>query len=126
MAESTIHLKSLRINDALQPAGKVNVRFNERLSETPFSFQLKGNFPNPFNPGTYIHYEIDQSGPVQLILFDLLGRKVRQLVNRVHAPGGYTVFWDGKVDGKDAPSGHYICHLRSRQQIHNKKVTKLK
>lgn len=60
------------------------------------SFQLKQNFPNPFNPTTTIRYEIEKKGLINITVFDLLGEEIIQLVNRVETPGIKHVIWNGK------------------------------
>jgi len=66
--------------------------------------------PNPFNPTTTIGYEVPVAGMVSLTIYDLLGRKVRSLVEqRAVVPGRYTVVWDGTADyGMRVPTGMYL------------------
>ncbi|MFA6455481.1 MAG: DUF4350 domain-containing protein [Bacteroidota bacterium] len=72
-------------------------------------YELQQNFPNPFNPNTFIHYSIGHSGTVQLEIFNVLGQKVRQLKNENQAIGSYTAEWDGKDDeGQAVASGVYF------------------
>ena len=47
--------------------------------DVPRSYALHNNFPNPFNPETQIRFEIGKQENVQLVIYDLLGRKVRTL-----------------------------------------------
>ena len=73
----------------------------------PPGFRLEQSYPEPFNPGTDIRYEIAESVPVRLAVFDLLGREVATLVDDRQAPGTYTVRFDG---GRFA-SGVYYYRL---------------
>lgn len=78
-------------------------------SETPISYSLKQNFPNPFNPTTQISYQIPQQQFVKLEVFDLLGRRVSQLVNENQPAGNYTVIFDAS----NLTSGVYIYRLQA-------------
>lgn len=58
-------------------------------SETPESFELKQNFPNPFNPNTIINYSVPREGLISLEVFDVSGRNVATLVSEVKQAGNY-------------------------------------
>jgi len=82
----------------------------------PRSTVLYQNYPNPFNQNTIIKYYLPDIGyqpaQVQLIIYDLLGRQVRVLVDKDQYPGEYTVNWDGSNQGGRAlPSGVYFYRL---------------
>ena len=81
----------------------------------PTEYALSQNYPNPFNATTSIQYLVvsDQSPPhVTLTIFNLLGQKVRTLVDGVKEPGSYTVTWDGTdASGSNVPSGVYFYRL---------------
>lgn len=83
----------------------------------PRAFRLEQNYPNPFNPSTTIVYHVPQDAsvfPVSLNIYDLRGRLVRSLVERDHASGRHTAFWDGTDGGgQPLPSGVYLYRLRS-------------
>ncbi|MEL6822774.1 MAG: FlgD immunoglobulin-like domain containing protein, partial [Calditrichota bacterium] len=75
-------------------------------------FQLRQNFPNPFNPETTIQFELSAAGNFQLVIFDVLGRRVRELVNENLASGSFQVRWDGRDDlGREVSSGIYVYQL---------------
>ena len=84
-------------------------------AEIPRGFQpLGNNHPNPFNPSTTIAYSVpgETVGKVVLAVYDIRGRRVRQLVNSVHAPGQYRVAWEGTDSrGRALPSGVYFCRM---------------
>ncbi|MGE5177665.1 MAG: FlgD immunoglobulin-like domain containing protein [Bacteroidota bacterium] len=80
----------------------------------PARNELSQNFPNPFNPSTVIHYSIAQTGPVTIRIFNAGGALVRTLVNGPHAPGEYTVRWDGNNDqGQRLGSGVYFYRIET-------------
>ena len=64
---------------------------------------LKGNFPNPFNPQTTIQYGLPQVTSVRLVIFDAMGRRVRMLVDDRQQPGWHEMIFDTG----DLPSGVY-------------------
>jgi hypothetical protein len=89
------------------------------------SFNLSQNYPNPFNPSTKISYEIpdDASGsPVSLIIYDLLGREVAQLINEVKSAGRYEV----NFNGDNLNSGVYIYELKTGKYSDIKKMVLMK
>jgi hypothetical protein len=88
--------------------------------EPPEELALEQNFPNPFRLGqqTTIRFAVPEpaSGPTRasLVLYDVLGRQVRTLVDGDVIPGEQAVTWDGVSDaGGSVPSGVYIARLES-------------
>ncbi|UCE07859.1 MAG: T9SS type A sorting domain-containing protein, partial [bacterium] len=75
-------------------------------SELPTKFILYQNYPNPFNPETTIRFELSAQGNVNLTIYDLLGRKVRTLLDREIGAGLHQLKWNGKDDsGQSLSSG---------------------
>lgn len=70
-------------------------------------YSLTNAYPNPFNPATTISYSVTRAGRVSLTVYDVLGRKVAVLVNRVVTPGEYTV----RFDASGLSSGVYFCRM---------------
>jgi hypothetical protein len=83
---------------------------------TPTAYRLEQNYPNPFNPTTTIRYEVPETGPVTIDVFDVLGRQVATLVDQVKEAGYYNVQWNAR-DYQDRPvaSGMYIYRLQAGQ-----------
>ncbi len=80
----------------------------------PIEFALLQNYPNPFNPETTIRYQIAEPGRVVLEIYNLLGQKVKTLVDEQKQRGVHTAQWDGEdVLGRSVSSGVYIYRLRS-------------
>jgi hypothetical protein len=100
-------------------AAVTEVAFNGAV---PSVYSLSQNYPNPFNPSTQIEFNIAKHGPVNLKVFDLLGREVMTLVNEVKAPGTYTIRWDaGSV-----PSGVYFYRLMAGDFSQSRKLMLLR
>lgn len=99
----------------------------DNATGVPTGFNLAQNYPNPFNPTTQIQYTTAQTGRTQIEIFNILGSKVRTLVNEVQAAGTYSVRWDGKNDGNTlVASGVYMYRLRAVGFIDMKKMLFLK
>jgi hypothetical protein len=86
--------------------------------EAPAKFvnTLGQNFPNPFNPATQIGYSLAEDGRDRLVVYNLLGQVVRDLVNEYRTAGSHTVTWDGKdAAGRSVASGIYIYRVETNQ-----------
>ncbi len=91
------------------------------------TFQLQQNYPNPFNPSTTIYYSVAQPGKVELMIFDMLGRKVRTLVHDFQPTGAYTVRWNGRdAAGTRLASGSYVYELKIGGFVSTKRMLMLK
>jgi hypothetical protein len=78
-------------------------------------FTLHQNYPNPFNPTTTIRYELPRASDVELVIYDILGRKVVQLVDKRQRAGSRKINWDGKNSfGNNVATGMYIYRIIAR------------
>ena len=74
---------------------------------------LEQNYPNPFRHGTRIDFSINKGGKVKLVVKDLMGRKIRTLVDEIKEKGEYSISWDGRDEHyKDVASGIYLYTLK--------------
>ena len=94
----------------------------EENAGVPASFELSQNYPNPFNPTTMIDYAIQQSGPVSLKVYDLLGREVVTLFDGDQKVGRYSV----DFDGTGLASGVYFYKLQAGSNSITKKLVLMK
>ena len=93
----------------------------------PLSFALEPNYPNPFNPETALRYALPEAQGVRLEIYDLLGQKVRTLVDGAQPPGSYRLVWDGRNDrGQAVASGVYLYRLKTPQFRHTRKMLLLR
>jgi hypothetical protein len=86
---------------------------------------LNGNLPNPFNSQTLIRYRIGGSSTqiVHLTVYDITGRRVRQLADRSLERGEYNTAWDGRDDqGRSVASGVYFYQLQVGTQKQTQKM----
>jgi hypothetical protein len=95
--------------------------------ELPSKFELLPSFPNPFNATTEIKYTLPFESPVSICVFDILGRKIKTLVNETQPPGYKSVIWDGRNDNcAMASSGLYLYRLIVADMVITKQMTLLK
>ena len=88
---------------------------------------LAPNAPNPFNPSTVIPYRLDVDGPVRLEIYNLLGQRIRTLVNEVQAAGPYRVRWDARdATGRSVATGVYFIRLHHPGGVHIQRMLYLK
>jgi len=103
----------------------------EATSVAPETCHLQGAFPNPFNPGTRLRYRLSRESlglSVQLTVYDMLGRSVAVLTDKLGESGQFDSDWDGcGPHGEPAPSGVYFARLDVGGQVHGcVKLLKLK
>jgi len=94
----------------------------ENSFDLPKVFELKQNFPNPFNAATTIVYSLSKRGKVSLVLYDIIGRKVMTLVDGVLEPNTYSI----NIDLSNVTSGVYIYELKSESYAQSKKMILMK
>jgi hypothetical protein len=95
-------------------------------SNAPAHFALLANMPNPFNPATVIPFEMGAAGHVDIVVFDIAGRRVRTLVSQYHEAGPGSARWDGRDDhGKPVASGVYFCRMSAKNFSASRKVVLL-
>lgn len=90
--------------------------------ETPWTYSLSQNYPNPFNPTTVIGYQLPSAGEVRLVVYDLLGREIKLLVNEKMPAGTHTV----EFDGGGLSSGVYFYRLSAGSFIQSRGMILLK
>jgi photosystem II stability/assembly factor-like uncharacterized protein len=97
---------------------------NENIisSAIPGSFNLYQNYPNPFNPSTKISFDIKNASDVKLIVYDIVGKEVKTLVNGFKQPGQYEV----EFNAQDLSSGIYYYRISAGEFISTKKMLLVK
>jgi methionine-rich copper-binding protein CopC len=93
----------------------------------PQEFALRQNYPSPFNPNTTIKFQLPHTEDVKLAVYNILGQKVRILLNEKMNAGYYQVSWDGLSEhGRQMASGVYIYRLEAGSFVEVKKMTLMK
>ncbi len=111
------HLKQLDYNGSYQYSDEIEVEISQ-----PKEFSLSQNFPNPFNPTTKIKYWISSDGNVTLTVYNMLGEKVAELVNKVINAGVYEV----NFDASKLSSGVYYYRIKTGNYSTVKKMLLMK
>tara|TARA_B100001094_G_C18097981_1_gene754075 strand:- start:684 stop:1373 length:690 start_codon:yes stop_codon:yes gene_type:complete len=93
----------------------------------PSEFKLHQNYPNPFNPVTKIQYDISSINNVSIIIYDLIGKNIKSLVNSKKPAGFYSVAWDGTNNfGETVSAGIYVYMIQTGEFRSTKKMVLLK
>ncbi len=108
----------LKHGDYLGPCNSNQISGEEK----PQTDKLFTNYPNPFNPATYIKFSISSSALVKLTIYDCVGREISLLVNSRMEPGTYNIEWDGS----NLPSGVYFYKLETGNLSETRKMVLLK
>jgi len=91
-------------------------------NNVPFKIELWQNYPNPFNPTTIIKYTLQKTEKVKIEVFNLLGQKIKTLLNKSMPAGSHEV----EFTAKNLPSGIYFYRISSGEFQHIKKMILLK
>jgi hypothetical protein len=103
------------------PGGLVEI--NTPQSLIPEEYALHQNYPNPFNPTTTIRYDLKENSDVVLQIYNLLGQKIRTLINNRQEAGYREVVWDGRNDaGIGVASGIYIYRIEAGKFVQTRKM----
>jgi hypothetical protein len=118
MAENGPLTVGLNASDAV-------LSINEEL--LPEKFALHQNYPNPFNPITTLRYDLPEQATVNIIIYDMLGREVRTLVNTTQDAGFKSVIWNATNDyGKPVSAGVYLYKIQAGEFVQTRKMVLLK
>ena len=114
-------------NFMLWGIGEVTTIETKGEVEVPKGFFLSRAYPNPFNPITNIDYSIPHATDVSIIVYDVVGRPVKTLVNDRKSSGNYRISWDGTNDvGQVVSSGTYLMKMVTNEFSQSQKFTLLK
>jgi len=97
-------------------------RYNIELIPTVFA--LLQNYPNPFNPVTTLRYDLPEQSTVNIIIYDMLGRQVRTLLNQTQDAGFKSVIWDATNDYVSA--GVYLYKIQAGEFVQTRKMVLMK
>ena len=123
-------------SNVLSSYGNANIRAKIRTDEmmysnvgdiVPSEFKLYSNHPNPFNPVTTIKYDLPSDGLVNVLVYDMVGRMVKTLVNGSKNAGQNYIKWNGTNDnGEQVSAGLYFYTIQIGEYIETKKMVLLK
>jgi len=115
------------LHKALSDFGIFTSVEEEKEEKVPSSFALKQNFPNPFNSETVIEYSLPRGSHVRIAVYNILGQRVKILLDRGQMAGRKSVVWDGKNEkGQEVSSGIYFYRIEAEEFVRTKKMLLLK
>jgi len=93
----------------------------------PRAYALADNYPNPFNPQTTIAFDLPESENVRLMVYDIKGRMIKELVSMPMEAGSHTVIWNGTdQSGRRVASGVYFYQINAGPLQQAKRMMLLK
>jgi hypothetical protein len=112
-------------NISFSPSNSVGV--DNRSETLPQRFALEQNFPNPFNPITTLRYELPEDSFVDVMVYDMLGNVVSNLVNANQSSGYKSVQWNATNNqGQPVSAGVYLYSIEAGEFRQTKKMIFLK
>jgi hypothetical protein len=115
-----------KISIFMQADGSVDVDDNY-LHSLPQDFSLTQNYPNPFNLSTVIQFDLPRRSNVEIKIYNILGKAIRDLVNEKLPTGQHNITWDGRDNsGNIVSSGMYFYSITTDNSEETKKMVLLK
>ncbi len=110
------------VNNELLASGNIN-----NTVILPKKYHIYQNYPNPFNPTTTLTFDLPKPSTVDLIIYDITGRKIRTLISSAYPAGSHQIQWDGRDDtGNAVASGIYINRIEAGKYTQSRKMMLLK
>ncbi|MEZ5359642.1 MAG: right-handed parallel beta-helix repeat-containing protein [Candidatus Zixiibacteriota bacterium] len=107
--------------------GKVLVSQDQITGLLPTEFSIEQNSPNPFNPSTTIKYNLPEASYIIIDIFNVLGERVKTLLNSYEEAGEHSIVWDGTDSGNQrVSSGIYFYRIEAGQFTQTKKMVLIK
>ena len=125
-ANTTLSYSYTRVTDGVE--GPRSLETEVLLADLPaVRTRLLANVPNPFNPSTEVHFELQLAGRARVAIYAMDGRLVRTLVDDALGAGPHHRVWDGRDDtGRQASSGAYYLRLETADAVDHRKMMLLK
>lgn len=124
--DNSAHLDNVIVSDESGKGILTNV-VNKGVPSIPAEYYLSQNYPNPFNGSTIIQYGLPKKGDVRIVIYNILGQRVRTLNEGERNAGRYQVIWDGKDDREGVvSSGVYIYRIETAEYMKAKKLVYMK
>ena len=95
----------------------------QNAPDIPVSFSLSQNYPNPFNPSTVINYRLSAFSNVKLTVYNVLGQKIKTLIDSFQSAGEHSAVWDATTEQNlSVSSGTYFYRLETDNWVLRKKM----
>ncbi len=107
------------------PSNELNI--NESMQNIVTEYNIHQNYPNPFNPVTTLQYNLPVNGLVSIIIYNILGKEVKTLVNTTQDAGFKSIIWNATNNyGKPVSAGVYLYQIQAGEFVQTKKMVLLK
>lgn len=136
MNQDDLENYNLNINDTKMASDHLPLVFDilvddnvgiKKSDELPSSFYVYNNYPNPYNPTTQIDYNLLEDKYVNVIIYNVKGKRVKTLVNKIQTLGFHSLRWDARNDiGEKVSAGVYIYKIQTEKYTATKKMVLLK
>lgn len=135
LAKDNIGNRSLKSERGLVSGNEINcsgeddswaISNNENQNVTPTEYSMKQNYPNPFNPSTIISYDLPYDNFVSIVVYDISGKEVANLINEFKTAGRYSVSFSATGVGSNLSSGIYFYRIKAGNYIQTRKMLLLK
>ncbi|HSP88083.1 MAG TPA: discoidin domain-containing protein [Ignavibacteriaceae bacterium] len=115
----TYRLKQIDYDGSFSYSNILDFEINNFVND----YQLEQNYPNPFNPTTNIQFSLKEKGSVIITIFNILGEKIDELINKELSEGKYSI----EFDASNLPSGTYIYSMNIKNKyLENRKMVLIK
>jgi hypothetical protein len=100
---------------------------NVEINQLPIAFNLYNNFPNPFNPVTALRYDLPEDALVNITIYDMMGRLVKNLVSSQQTAGYKSINWNATNNaGSPVSAGIYLYQVQAGKFRQTRKMILLK
>ncbi len=108
--------------------GPSGIQDDENYNNLPTVTKIYQNYPNPFNPSTKIDYQLHETSPITITVYNQKGETVRKLLDKSNLEAGrYSILWDGKSDyGSTVSAGLYFYSIKTNSYQNVKKAIMIK
>ena len=119
--------KNTELKTIVEKNGIYQVFYNPSKEYQPETFMLYQNSPNPFNPITTIPFDLKENTFVQLVVYNIIGQKIKTILNKNMKIGSYKMNWDARNDlGEKVSSGVYFYQLKLKNRTFSRKMILIK
>lgn len=115
------------VGNGTEESSNTSIKSTAEKNQTPDHFEVRQNYPNPFNAMTTIEYDLPEGAEVYVVVYNILGHRVRTLMNELKRAGRHKLEWNGITNnGDEAASGIYFYVLLADENYSTGKMLLLK
>ena len=123
-----VYTTKVLVNDLINNLSEeieISLVINDELNNsniTPYNYFLKTPYPNPFNPKATIEFSVSNLENVEIVIYDMQGKKIEVIANQVYSPGYYNLEWNAEKYS----SGIYFVKIVSENFVDTQKLMLIK